>query len=74
LQKDETIQSVDFSKAFAANLKPIVDDKTVIFAAGAGLRTFEVDLFKTWIALLKARMLVGQFAQNGGWPIGSRYL
>jgi len=31
LQKDETIQSVDSSKTFAANLEPTVDDKTFFF-------------------------------------------
>jgi len=43
LQKDETIQSAYSSKSFAANLDPIVEDKTVIFTADWGLRTFEAD-------------------------------
>jgi len=47
LQKDETIQSAYSSKTFAANLDPIVDDRPVIFTAGAGLRKFEADSFNT---------------------------
>jgi len=45
LQKDETILSTDSSKTFAANLEPIVDDRTAIFTDVAGLRTFEADTF-----------------------------
>jgi len=50
------MQSADSSKTFAANLESIVNDKTVIFTASAGLRTFEANSFNTWIALSRARM------------------
>jgi len=40
----------------------------IMFTAGAGLRTFATNPFKTWIALSKATL------QNGGWPICSRHL
>jgi len=64
LQKDKTIQSAYSSKTFAANLDPIVDDRPVIFTAGAGLRKFEADSFNTWIALSKARMLTKRWLVN----------
>jgi len=50
LQKYETIQSADSLKTFATNQEPIFNDRTVIFTAGMGLRTFEADSFNTWIA------------------------
>jgi len=53
LQKDETIHSADSLKTFAANPEPVVDDRAIIFTAGAGLRSFEADSFKIWIALSK---------------------
>jgi len=40
-----------FLENVSANLEPIVGDWTVIFTAGAGLRTFEAASFNTWIAL-----------------------
>jgi len=36
----------------------------IIFAAGAGLRTFAANPFNTWIALSKARMLTKPWLAN----------